>query len=66
MVRAAALAAERSLASLRRELAPSMSMISARWTRRSMRVTVHAACGKTSDHSAKGLLVLRMMERGPS
>jgi hypothetical protein len=30
------------------------------------RLTVHAACGKPSDHSAKGLLVLSTVGRGPS
>ncbi len=33
-------------------------MTSALWTRRSTSETTHAALGKTSFHSAKGLLVV--------
>ena len=39
-----------------------MAMISALWTRRSTSATTQAALGKASLHSAKGRLVVMMVE----
>ena len=52
----------RSSASLRRLESPSMATTSALWTRRSIRATTQAAFGKASPHSAKGRLVVTMVE----
>lgn len=40
-----------------------MEITSDRCMRRSTRLTTQAALGKTSDQSAKGLLVVMMVER---